>query len=126
MTNKQQYIENIVNPLKKKLGLSDWIINIEINDGFYPEETTCDGGTTSEDKECEAAIWDDLKYLEANLVIYKPFWDRDHEHQVINLTHELVHLLLCPLHPYTPHIADDVFEGVVQKLAISFHNSLSH
>lgn len=94
---------------KLKLGLSEWIINVHFSSKCHKD-----------DGECEADISDDLKYLEADLTIYPKFWENDREHQEINIIHELVHLLICPLHPFLGNAADDVLEGVVQKIAVNF------
>lgn len=92
------------------LGLDDWIINIKIEKYTDPEDATC-----------EASIEDDLKYLEANLSIWSPFWKNDNEHREINIVHELVHLLICPLHPHLGPAADEVVESVVQKIAMRYY-----
>lgn len=103
-------INQLIEKLKRRLGLSDWIINVFFkDDGYY----------SADDHDTECAIESDLKYMEADLYIFKPFWDHPLGHQEINIKHELVHLLLCPLHPCLPPIADDVLESVVQKIAMN-------
>lgn len=101
-------IKNWLDKWQYNLGLHEWMINVEIAEKNDPE-----------DSRCEISIEDDLKYLEADLTIYPAFWEHDSQHQEINLVHELVHLVLCPLHPYIAPAGDDVLEGIVQKIAIN-------
>ena len=112
--NREKYIRDLIDKWKPRLGLDDWIINLKIKNSYE---------STGEHR-CEAAISDDLKYLEADLEIYKPFWKITKEKQEITIVHELVHLLLCPLHPHYASAGDDIFEQVTQKLAITFFKQI--
>lgn len=107
-TSRENLVRDMVEKWKHIFGLQAWLINIEISEKKFEN-----------DARCEASIEEDLKYLEADLTVYPAFWKNDREHQEINIAHELVHLVLCPLHKYLPPLADDVLEGVVQHLAMS-------
>lgn len=114
-TLKEQEVKAIVDFWLPRLGLDDWIITIGIHDRYYPG-----------DQECEADIEDDIKYHQAALRIWRPFWDNDLQHRYKNIAHELVHLLLCRLHPHIPTSGDDILEEVVQTIAMLFYKKHAH
>lgn len=105
-------VKELVKKWLPRLGLSHWIINIKFTSGIL-----------AGDPQCEATIHDDLKYLEADLEIFKPFWKHDLENQEKNIVHELVHLMLCRLHPYLAPAGDEAVEETVQTIAMIFYKN---
>lgn len=110
--NKEARIAELLKKWMPRLGLQDWIINVTIH------ATEMEG-----DDRCEAAITEDLKYHNADLEIYKPFWLNDPIHQEKDIIHELTHLLTCRLHPYLAPLGDDALEETVQTIAMQFFNA---
>lgn len=110
--DKKASVQCLVDKWKPILGLEKWIVNIHIQDGYDPEED-----------DIQADITEDLRYFEAELNIWKQFWDDEPWKQEVTIVHELVHLLLCPLHQYLPPAGDEEVERVTQTIALRFiHN----
>ena len=86
-----------------------WNINIKCS------EELCE-----RDPGCEAEIDDDLKYHEANLGIYNCFWEHTDERREMIIVHEMMHLVMCRLHPHISPSGDDIVEEVVQSVAMLF------
>lgn len=109
MEDQHAHIHALVETWKPRLGLADWIINIEITDEL-----------AADDADCEASITSITEYKEANLKIFPLFWRFNDEHQEINIVHELTHCLTSRLHPFLGSAADDAEEEVVQSIAMVF------
>lgn len=111
--NRDQKVRDLLDIWLPRLGLEDWIININTRLCYFND---------GEDEECEASIQVDLKYHEADLEIYIPFWNNDTAHQEKNIVHELTHILLWRLDPHISPSGDDALEEVVQTIAMRFYN----
>lgn len=108
-TQKEILVRKLVEKWLPALGLKDWMINISVVEEYH------------EQRDIQADIEDDLKYHEADMTIYKSFWEDSADKQERTIVHELVHLLLCRLHPHLSPSGDDVVEEVVQTIAMNFY-----
>jgi len=104
-------IARLVDRWKHVVGLGNWMLCVKIRKGYYPG-----------DKTCEASVTEDLKYAYADIEIWKPFWKGDVKTQEITVLHELVHLVLCRLHPHLAPSGDAALEEVVQAVTMILFN----
>lgn len=111
LVEKKEVINNLLDLWKPKLGLDGWITRVEIKETNSPEDPTC-----------EAEIEDDLKYHFAELIIWDSFWGLGPHLRSLTIVHELMHLVVCRLHPYMGPAGDDAMEEVVQTLAVLFYH----
>ncbi len=108
----EKEIRSLVELWKNRIGLNDWIVNVSFEYRGHPDE-----------EGCEADIEAFTHYREADLTIWNGFWKFGKEHRIINLIHELVHLILWKLHPHLSPSGDDVLEEVCQQTAVAIYRA---